>query len=236
MARVEEASFEYLQWSELYEEEKPYEIFLDDTSLLNGVKRTNLEFKRSPVQQIQDIRGNESSYSLDTHGFQWVTSSVNVQDLRNEKGILGAYIPAMECLLLDRVEGADRVIIFDWRVRPPSSDCGESKLTAFTDTAEYQPRRVPTEDNRLEQWIGSFAARRTPSYRFVSYCLHRRKPEMLTANRPNLRRSYRTSLPPSRAGSRESAQRTISNHEVRIERVQSMDEDDADFPQVSGAR
>jgi hypothetical protein len=64
----QQAAFEYLEWQDLYEEEKPFEVFVQIPDGLPDARRTNLVFNKVCTQPVKDIRGNESEYTLNEHG------------------------------------------------------------------------------------------------------------------------------------------------------------------------
>jgi len=81
---------------------------------------TNFGFTTAPVK-IQNVRGREHLYALDTHGFGWhthATTTENLDNLRNQRNdeIKAKYYPEVEQILKD-VTGAERVKIFDHTVR-----------------------------------------------------------------------------------------------------------------------
>ncbi|KAF2089216.1 hypothetical protein K490DRAFT_63354 [Saccharata proteae CBS 121410] len=67
---------------------------------------------------INDIRGRESAFNLDTNAFsvlQNVTSEE--RDFASDEHIKRVYYPEVERLLLENVEGAKRVLLFDHTIR-----------------------------------------------------------------------------------------------------------------------
>ncbi|KAJ5442008.1 hypothetical protein N7445_005015 [Penicillium cf. griseofulvum] len=95
------ASFEYLQWIPLYERQKPYEVFIPVSSFgnqKNTVPRSNLVFETQNVP-VQDVRGSQSTYSLDIHGFEFANHQTTTQDLRDASQVTEKYVPEMQKLL-----------------------------------------------------------------------------------------------------------------------------------------
>jgi hypothetical protein len=112
----EEARFHYLEWRDLFRREKPYEIFINLPPEQDHVPRTNLSFKRAPIAHtVHDVRGHEQEFDLDTHGFTWRSHSCSVEKLRDDNFITAEYLPQMEQFIKSNVEGADRIVFFDWR-------------------------------------------------------------------------------------------------------------------------
>ena len=111
-----EADFEYIQWRDIYQHEKPFEIFIDLPPELKNARRTNLIFQPVAKQIIQDARGREADFSLDTYGFTWKRHRSNLENFTNPDRIVDTYLPEMEEFIRSQIDGADRVFIFDWRV------------------------------------------------------------------------------------------------------------------------
>lgn len=109
------ASVQFLKWQDLYNKEKPFNIFFDIPAGAKEQRKTNIVFEDIEIP-IEDIRGNEHSFTLDNQGFMTTrlprfTGSLDTETIQNE------HLPAVERLLKEKVEGADRIFIFDWRVR-----------------------------------------------------------------------------------------------------------------------
>lgn len=74
-AKSDVASLTYLQWQDLYETEKPLQVFANVVE--GSIERlTNLVFKSGPPQEIHDIRGREAEFTLDENGFKMVYDPV----------------------------------------------------------------------------------------------------------------------------------------------------------------
>lgn len=67
---------------------------------------------------INDIRGRENEFDMNVNGFRTVSGIESVEkDFTDDERIKENYYPEVEKLLLDNVEGAHRVFIFDHTVR-----------------------------------------------------------------------------------------------------------------------
>lgn len=115
-----EASFEFLQWQKSYEQQKPYEVFLPLSSFSKNSKipRSNLIFERRIIP-VQDIRGQQDMFNLDTHGFQVVKSPTTVKNLKDRNTVIEQYVPEMEGFLQRNLDDGDkqvRTYCFDLRV------------------------------------------------------------------------------------------------------------------------
>jgi hypothetical protein len=81
---------------------------------------------------INDLRGNESSFSLNTSGFATlssVPSSLAYTDWEDDATITQKYHGEVERLLLDNVPGATKVFIFDHTVRRTRPDAFRTPVT-----------------------------------------------------------------------------------------------------------
>ena len=111
---TEISSLQFIKWTDLYNTEKPYQIFID---LPPSTPRTNVDFEVKDVP-FRDIRGKETSFELDTHGFM-MRHTEEVKGLDEDptaEFMEKVYLPSVENLVKKEVKGADRVKIFDWRV------------------------------------------------------------------------------------------------------------------------
>ncbi|KAG2059523.1 hypothetical protein BDR06DRAFT_874318 [Suillus hirtellus] len=66
--------------------------------------------------EIENVRGKESDYTLDTAGFQYVTKPSKHSAFINDEEIRGEYYPESIELLKD-ITGASKVVLFDHTVR-----------------------------------------------------------------------------------------------------------------------
>jgi hypothetical protein len=119
MATVE-TSFEFLQWQEKYNKEKPYEVFIPlSTFSDSNVPRSNLAFETRQVR-IRDARGDESGFALDTTGFEFVKCPIAMHNLKNRQVVSDIYIPEMEKFLQSYIQPDNpqdvRTLCFDLRV------------------------------------------------------------------------------------------------------------------------
>lgn len=80
-----------------------------------GVPRQNFDNEAHQVL-IEDIRGRETDFSLDRHGFAATKHSSRETDFAREESILALYYPESEALLQDRLN-AQLVLIFDHTIR-----------------------------------------------------------------------------------------------------------------------
>ena len=116
-----QASLSFLHWQDLYEREKPFQIFIDIPADAEDQRHTNLVFQRERLT-ISDVRGHTANLSLDDNGFIYRRHETRHADFSNRKAVEENYLLEVEQLLRKELEGVDRVFIFDWRVcKDPSA-------------------------------------------------------------------------------------------------------------------
>jgi len=106
---------------------------------------------------IQDIRGKESIFSVDSSGFAALSnnpSKLVYKDWENDAVIEEKYYPEVKKLLMDNLPGASRVLIFDHTIRRTVGATRAPVLRAHIDqTGEASLKRVyrhlPEEANEL---------------------------------------------------------------------------------------
>lgn len=109
-----ETSFKFLKWLDLYRTEKPFVSFIDIPEDAQDKRDNNLHFE-DRTTKVSDIRSNELKYTLDDHGFmvRWNKIDLPSYDSQN---VRASYLPEVEKLLKEAVDGVDEVFFFDWRV------------------------------------------------------------------------------------------------------------------------
>lgn len=80
---------------------------------------------------IHDIRGHESEYTLDRDAFQVVSDVPDSaeRDFVDDESIKKNYYPEVEKLILDHVEGSNKVFIFDHTIRRSSPNAPRAPVT-----------------------------------------------------------------------------------------------------------
>ncbi|KAH7000617.1 hypothetical protein EDB80DRAFT_866625 [Ilyonectria destructans] len=113
--RDETVTINYAKWLPIYEREVPYQIL---SHFSGDYKKTNLEFGPAPVPEtIHDMRGRQTNFTADSHGFQVCRQETAVKDWTNKDVIETQYYAEMERLLKKELEGVDEVFFYDWRPR-----------------------------------------------------------------------------------------------------------------------
>ena len=120
-----------------------------------GLPQRNYTEHPSEVS-ISDIRGQESSFELNTHGFTTASAIPSkVTDFSSEDQINSIYYPEVEQLILDRVPGAKRVFLFDHTIRRTDANAKRQPVhRAHVDQTEKAARQrvhhhLPSEASSL---------------------------------------------------------------------------------------
>jgi hypothetical protein len=102
---------------------------------------------------IDDIRGHESEYNLDKdafEAFQNVGSETTYETFQSDEEVKRVYYPEVEQLLLDKVPGAHKVILFDHTIRRQDSNASRQPVNRAhsdqTDRATQWRVRLHVED------------------------------------------------------------------------------------------
>lgn len=107
----------FLKRLELYETEKPYRLYVGQPLDAPDAVITNVQTGPTPGIQLTDARGDEDKFLLDVHGFQFVKHDQSFSNFDDAQAVERDYLPAVERVISDNVGYADRVVVFDWRVR-----------------------------------------------------------------------------------------------------------------------
>ncbi|ORY55081.1 uncharacterized protein BCR38DRAFT_462073 [Pseudomassariella vexata] len=110
-----------------------------------GQPKRNLIVNPQAVQ-LTDIRGHESSYTLDHDAFQAISSVPPSKEtaFEDDVSIQQKYYPEVEKLLLDHIPGSTRVFIFDHTIRRSNPDSKRAPVlyTHIDQTPKSAPQRV----------------------------------------------------------------------------------------------
>ncbi|EOA87534.1 hypothetical protein ACJQWK_08876 [Exserohilum turcicum] len=124
---------------------------------LPGVPQRNWGDNWTEVQ-IQDLRGKEQNFTLDTNAFdtyQNVKSRLSRDDFADDDAIKRVYYPEVEELLLKNVPGAQRVLLFDHTIRRPTGNRNPVQRVHIDQTpfsaAERVKLHLPDEADTLLQ-------------------------------------------------------------------------------------
>jgi hypothetical protein len=110
---------QFLQWTDLYLTEKPFQLFLDIDPNAADQRKTNLVFEEKDIR-VTNLRSQEHLFSLDQNGFivrKFPEAASCFQETPPDANIVETkYFPAVERLLRKEVDGIDRLFLLDWRV------------------------------------------------------------------------------------------------------------------------
>ncbi|KAE9378879.1 hypothetical protein N431DRAFT_460204 [Stipitochalara longipes BDJ] len=109
-------TLKFLDWQEQYETEKPFQIFINIPDEAEDKRTSNLVFEDISIA-IQDVRGKEENFTLDSNGFQFVRHHSSLDCFQSKHSIEDIYLPEVDALLRKEIEGVDKVFFFDWRLR-----------------------------------------------------------------------------------------------------------------------
>lgn len=109
----------YIQWQDHYKIERPY--IITSAHYQGDIPRTNVVLSKNIEEEIiHDARGQESSFELDTHGFTFrhlKGAEAGFKDFYNKEAVEQSFIPdTVVPFLKKHVEGAGRIVVFDWHV------------------------------------------------------------------------------------------------------------------------
>ncbi|KAL2861947.1 hypothetical protein BJX68DRAFT_13871 [Aspergillus pseudodeflectus] len=134
----------YLEWQPSYTHTRPYRISEyvgrrrkgknkakqqqgDEGEGKNDkLPNTNLVFRTSEhAETIRDIRGSAEQFTLDTNGFAYIRcpppALTRAWEYADPRKIESVFLPECEAILRREVEGADEVVVFDWKIRKRKS-------------------------------------------------------------------------------------------------------------------
>ncbi|KAK4194398.1 methyltransferase CmcJ [Triangularia verruculosa] len=116
--RDELAKIRYAKDLPLFEREKPYVVLSELAASDSDFRHTNIELEFGKPQVIQDIRGREAEFTLDSNGFQVCHQRSALGAWEKAHDIEVIYLPEVEALLRNEL-GPDvtGIKIFDWRLR-----------------------------------------------------------------------------------------------------------------------
>ncbi|KAM5368719.1 hypothetical protein ACJZ2D_009385 [Fusarium nematophilum] len=120
------AQFAYFQWSEKFNEEKPYYLYMDPPK---GLPTSNFSMLQGAAELVHDLSQNAQDFNLDDHGFMVAQQSLCV-DKFDQETVERDYLPSLEKVIRDAVGQEAEIVWFDWRTR--SSDESATKLPKGT--------------------------------------------------------------------------------------------------------
>jgi hypothetical protein len=107
----------YIEWQDLYSTEKPFQIFVSfDAGAGENIRDTNIVFGQGTEEIIHDCRGKEGDFTLDEHGFSFVTHHSQMVSWDDSDTVKEVYLKEVEEVLRQQVDDVGQVFFFDWRV------------------------------------------------------------------------------------------------------------------------
>lgn len=110
------SNIKYIKWLELYKREKPFQILIDIPKSAPDQRYTNLVYEEKE-ETFYDVRGKETTYSLNDHGFTYRHHDFKFANYEDRKAVEANYLPKIEQFIRTEVDDVDKVFFFDWRVR-----------------------------------------------------------------------------------------------------------------------
>lgn len=109
------ASIKYIKWQQLYEREKPFQIFIDIPKDAVDQRYNNLVFE-DKEETFFNVRGREHEFGLNNHGFTYRRHHFEFDDFENRTSVESRYLPLVEQFMRSELEDVGKVFFFDWRV------------------------------------------------------------------------------------------------------------------------
>ena len=130
------ASFRFLQWQNLYDREKPFQLLSQLSPSAEDQRTTNLVFD-DEVVEVEDVRSTAFSPTLDGHGFMFRTCPSVLPDFTDQKIVEEQYFLEVEKLIKTNVEDAKQIYIFDWRLRNTAPESAPGTVLDLNDRTTY---------------------------------------------------------------------------------------------------
>ena len=106
---------DYIEWSDSFEHEQPFMLFVDIPDDHPDQRRTNVVFRQHPTT-IHDLREDDlGRFSVEMNGFAFRELD-EVAVIHDSKDFDDKYIPAVKDLIRREFSGCDEVLITSWRV------------------------------------------------------------------------------------------------------------------------
>jgi hypothetical protein len=103
---------QYLCNDPLYETVKPIQI---TPNFADSEGKTNVRLESGPSETIIDARGR--NFTLDDNGFCYVNAPTKFKDWSSQPQIAKEYLPELEDVLREHVDGCDEIVFYDARIR-----------------------------------------------------------------------------------------------------------------------
>ncbi|KAK5659825.1 hypothetical protein OQA88_1037 [Cercophora sp. LCS_1] len=117
MAPKISVSINFLKRLKLYKTEKPFRLYIGQPVDFPDAPITNVETEPRAGIELSDIRGEEELYSLETHGFRFIKHDQSFSAFTDARVVEEQYLPEVEAIIRNNVPGANKVVVFNWRLR-----------------------------------------------------------------------------------------------------------------------
>ncbi|RWA11196.1 hypothetical protein EKO27_g3895 [Xylaria grammica] len=134
---TESAFVRFLQWSSLYEKERPFQIFTELLPESQDRRTTNLVWDERRIR-VTDFRAHTDKFQLDTHGFT-ARHLPGFRELPDRDAITREYLPAVQEMLKSELEDVGTVFVFDWRIRSSRPEATEERINFSDQTQPLLP-------------------------------------------------------------------------------------------------
>jgi hypothetical protein len=116
------AQLGFIRPLDVYAKEKPYWLFIGRPEHMPNLDLTNVKTDAVTGIPLRDVRGHEAEYSLDKHGFQYIKHHQTFDAFDDEQRIIDEYLPQVERTIRDSIPYAEKIFVYDWRVRKLASN------------------------------------------------------------------------------------------------------------------
>lgn len=129
-------TFRFIQWQDLYNEEKPFQVLTQIPPEAQNQRDTNLVFKDEQVE-IKDVRSLTVPPTLDTYGFMYRKYPLLFTNFASRQAVEQFYFPEVERLIRQEVDDVGQVFIFDWRLRNTLPESPSGTVLDFNDRTSF---------------------------------------------------------------------------------------------------
>jgi hypothetical protein len=105
---------QYLKDDPLYKTVKPLQI---TPNFADKEGRTNVKLEPGLPETIVDVRSAGQQFDLDTNGFKYVKAPTGFKEWSSQPKIAQEYLPELEALLRNEIDGCDEILFYDARIR-----------------------------------------------------------------------------------------------------------------------
>ncbi|CAI6332468.1 unnamed protein product [Periconia digitata] len=114
------APVHFIKWLPLYENEKPFNIFINLPEDAQDTRTNNLEFDVIDTS-FHNVRGQEDKFSLDEQGFEFIQWPHTFKNFGDRAAVETEYLPQIEKFIREKIPDAEEIALFEWRLRDNST-------------------------------------------------------------------------------------------------------------------